>query len=201
MLGGLELAAEPIRVSTDVSAPALSFRSRGHSVPHTWARPAGTRSAADSQLHWLATIREAGLQTPLMHWWCLASLCWLPHSIARYAQYQLASLAVVRAGHVGCAVMGVPRDPDSWPYPKTLLLASWALCLTFQRPYRCCWAQCSKWWWCRLSRPGLLKWAVCSCSFKDGGSELSLDTELKPRCHRLPPLSHAVFLIWHSSSL
>lgn len=63
---------------------------------------------------------------------CLIRTCYAPN--------QLANLAVVQVGHISCAVINVPLGPDTWPRPRTLEPASWALCLTFWRPC---------WWWHR----------------------------------------------------
>lgn len=121
---------------------------------------------------------------------CLIRTCYAPN--------QLANLAVVQVGHISCAVINVPLGPDTWPRPRTLEPASWALCLTFWRP---CWwwhrqlAPCSQRQWHRWSRPGFPSEPCAVVGvwvrlWHQGDSTASLPVSSES----------TVFLIWHSSS-
>lgn len=149
-----------------------------------------------SRANWLQFEKQGSRCLQSISFTLLTCDCLVP---AWYPHYQLVSLTVSELATISYAVVAVPLGPDAWPHPWTLLLGSWALCLTFQRSCRWCWAQCSKRQWCRMSRTRLQKWIVCSCSFTDCESEPGLDTEWNHTVTAYFP--HAFFLTWHASSL
>lgn len=105
-----------------------------------------------SRANWLQFEKQGSRYLHSVSFTNLTCDCLVP---AWYPHYQLVSLTVSELATISCTVVAVPLGPGAWPHPRTLLLGSWALCLTFQRSCRWCWAQCSKRQWCRMSRTRL----------------------------------------------